>query len=176
MLKQNSKTRQVPLASASPRSKATIYKGSVHIHDKTPKYNKKGNKRKNVVRDVYMITISNRNKKKYLTKEDILGPLMALVTHSACVIHHYAYELGDKYQQLHMHAIIVVSSKFRYKSLVNHSNGMYIKFDRLRPSDLSKSIGYVNKQNTPIEQERILQANYFNNNYAFQEKKGVVSS
>lgn len=127
-------------------------------------------KRKQRVNDIYLITISNRKKNKYLTKLDILEPFLELIRRSNCTVHHSSYELGSKYKQLHLHAIIVVKSSFRFKQLVNHKNGMYIDFKRILPKDLARTIQYVykdNKKKDPIVEERIFVQNYYNNNYGF---------
>lgn len=139
-----------------PRSKATIRKdGSIH-------------KLRHPVMSPYLITVSNKNKKRYVTKEELDSVLIELVKTAGHIsIHHISYELGKKYGQLHVHAIITVKSTFRYKGHVNYPNNYYIDFKFLKGKDILKAIHYVNKESHPCRQEQNFITNYYRHNYGF---------
>jgi len=135
-----------------PRSKATINKdGTIHRKSSTK---------------IYLITISHRNKKKYIPKSELASKFLNLFHKVPSMLaHHFSYELGSTYSQLHLHAIITMRSSVRYSSL-KWTDGYYTDWKSIKARDLPAAISYVNKTNK-FEQEQAILTNWYRHNYAF---------
>lgn len=115
----------------------------------------------------YMVTISNRNKSLYLAKSDIIPIYIQILKFFPCRAHTMSYELGGKYQQLHLHMIISAPNKAKYIKFTRHANGMYAQFDKIKKQDLARSIRYVEKEGSPQAQQLVPIINFYNNHYGF---------
>ncbi len=115
----------------------------------------------------YMVTISNRNKSLYLEKSDIIPIYIQILKLFPCRAHTMSWELGGKYQQLHLHMIISAPNKAKYIKFTRHANGMYAQFDKIAKKDLARSIQYVEKEGSPQAQNLVQILNYYNHIYGF---------
>lgn len=157
-----------------PRSRATIKKNdridksiekSVNqFAELATHYKKRENAPYNTY---YMVTISNRTKSLYLAKSDIIPIYIQILKFFPCRAHTMSYELGGKYQQLHLHMIISAPAKAKYIRFTRHKNGMYAQFDKIAKKDLARSIRYVEKEGSPQAQQLVPIVNYYNHHYGF---------
>lgn len=139
----------------SPRSEATIIIKDTNIDSK--RYDQYKSKY-----DYYMLEISKKNKKVYTTADELYGTIMYVKLRTPLSISHDAYELGFKYQQLHVHLIGRVPKGFRY--------GRYTKYKEfhIRWTKIYDYVGAINYTIKDKHKEHQVQdLNYYRHVYGF---------
>ncbi len=114
----------------------------------------------------YLLTIRKHQVKHYITQHDLDSVVDYLKwKHDSLYVYKTAYEIEDKYKQLHMHAIVSLSHIICYRD--NNKYGDY----KIHWSPINSYYGamkYITKDSfNKYEQQQILETNYFNHNYGF---------
>ncbi len=115
----------------------------------------------------YLLTIEKSQVKDHVFKHDLDELLFYLECEiSSFICHEWVYELGSTYSQLHLHAIVEVDYKFRWKPY-NYRDGYRIHWQQIYDQEGAKR--YLYKQAyTKGAQEEILTLNDYRD-YSFTD-------
>ncbi len=118
--------------------------------------------------DRYMITISCQQKKSFISYQDLYMIIMWLkLSIPHFLILKDVFETSGRYHQLHYHALILVTHKFRYKPYTKYGDSALCKSYRIQwdlAYNLKGAISYLEKDLQNQTQEEILMYNYYSIN------------
>ncbi len=118
---------------------------------------------------LYLLTINKHQVKDYVTRES-LGYIMLRLKMliSDLYMPHMAFEIGDKYKQLHMHGLGVTTKPVLYSK---HNSILGFRIEWKRVYNLKGVLQYIYKSAyNKYEQENIIDNNYYNHNFGFIDK------
>lgn len=114
----------------------------------------------------YFLTIRKHQVKDYVSEADLSDIIICLERRLPIIVSDVTYEIDHKYLQLHCHVLLKIDRNVYYKQ---HSsiNGFRVYW---RPVyDSKPTYNYMHKDScNKYEQEHIILANYYRNNYGFK--------
>ncbi len=117
----------------------------------------------------YFISIHKHQVKDFITKAEIDGIIIRLKWMAPSLhIQDSAYELGNKYNQLHYHALVTVKSSFRYKTAISIAGYRIYWKKVIDTKDIQRISTYIHKTvSNRFDLEQVLECNFYLHNYAF---------
>lgn len=114
----------------------------------------------------YFVTVCKHQVKDYVSKEEIDNILIQLkLKNPSLMIHHYSYELGGTYKQLHFHGYMTSESSIFFKQ--NSRIGDFRIYWK-EVNNVRRVLKYIYKDIKNIyEQEQLITLNYYRHNYGF---------
>ncbi len=117
---------------------------------------------------IYMVSIHKHQKKDFVTKAEldtVLQDLIVKLAYTTCGVINTVYESTHRYNQLHLHTLLICLRDFRYFKYTK-SHGFMIHFRKVY--NLSGIQHYLSKQvMCHPSQDQVLDENWYLNNYGF---------